>query len=64
MSNSGMEMIVWKTWFISFFIDIQFVMKITNDFLHNLPELYTTLQLNPLQLGSVLHSCVQVGKVV
>ena len=36
MSNSGMEMIVWKTWFISFFIDIQFVMKITDDFLHNL----------------------------
>ena len=39
-------------------------MKIADDFLHNLPGLHTTLQLNPLQLGSVLHSCVQVGKVV
>ena len=57
-------MIVWKKWFISFFTDIQFVMKITDDFLHNLPELHTTLQLNPLQLGSVLHSWVQVSKVV
>ena len=57
-------MIAWNKWFISFFTDIQFVTKITDDFLHNLPELHTTLQLNPLQLDSVLHSCVQVGKVV